>query len=207
MEKELKIEIPKGYSVDKVETEDGGIVVRLKKTKTSLPKTWEEFCETNDVSDKEFFIDDYGVICNATEYKSATSRHREDDKNLLPNRDTAEAVRALCQLVQLRDRYNQGWVPDWKNWRSLERQPYCIVQSRNGCLHAETMVPNRHILAFRTKELAYEFLGNFKPLIMKALVLCGPFGGWFESDDDGLIGKGLAIEAPEGMYDTKTEQS
>ena len=170
MENELKIEIPKGYSVDKVETEDGGIVVRLKQAEPSLPKTWEEFCEMPPKKEGEYFINSYSTIV-----KNITGDRRDDiDKNNLPNRATAEAVLALCQLIQLRDCYNQGWVPDWENWRGLERQPYCIVQSRNGCPHVETMLLNRHILAFRTKELADEFLGYFKPLIMKATVLCDP---------------------------------
>lgn len=43
--KELKIEVPEGYEIDKEKSTFEKIV--FKKIKVELPKTWDEFCEQN----------------------------------------------------------------------------------------------------------------------------------------------------------------
>lgn len=165
----VSITPPQGCEVDKVEVIDGVLAVTFKPKERKLPKTWEEFCEINDVSDKEFYIDDYGVICNAFDYKSVTSRHQEDDKNLLQNRATAEAILALCQLIQLRNAYNGDWVPDWKDYE----QDKFTIEFHDSKIFCDCTSTLSALLYFRTDELRDEFLANFRPLIEKLKPLYG----------------------------------
>lgn len=132
-----------------------------------LPKTWEEFCNNYPVKDGiEYYIEDNSRIsCDA----SKRERIKILDRNLLPSREAAEQHLALMQLHQLRDCYRQGWIPDLED----ESFKYCIegyynsdirsIKYRVGSLsHTSTF------LSFPTKELAEEFLNNFRDLIVKA---------------------------------------
>ncbi len=98
--KETKIEIPAGCEVEKIETQDGHVVVTFREKERKLPKTWEEFCEMFPNFVGEYFrdkkIDQVAAIMNG-------ERRTSSNAELLPDRDTAEAVLALCQLIQLRN--------------------------------------------------------------------------------------------------------
>ena len=48
----------------------------------------------------------------------------DKDKNTLPTKELAEAMLAMCQLLYLRDIYNDGWVPDWENESASEIYNY-----------------------------------------------------------------------------------
>ena len=167
MEKERRITAPDGCEIEKVEIVDGAAVVTFREKERKLPKSWEEFCKMYDVSDAECYIDDFGRICNALDSKMGTSRDPEADQSLLPDLATAEAVLALCQLVQLRNAYNGDWVPDWtKNYE------YVIEIVKDGSIGGYRQnTPT--ILYFKTEELRNEFLRNFRPLIEKLMPLYG----------------------------------
>ena len=113
MEKERIINAPEGCEIEKVEIVDGAAVVTFKEKERKLPKSWDEFCRTNPETK-------VGESCIMTDSSIRTpgftsQRFVDKDKNLLPDLATAEAVLALCQLVQLRNAYNGDWVPDWNN--------------------------------------------------------------------------------------------
>lgn len=168
MKKERKITAPEGCEIEKVELVDGVAVVTFREKERKLPKSWEEFCEMYDVSDTEYFIDDVGGICNAIENKAFISRDIENDKNVLPDRPTAEAVLALCQLILLRDCYNGDWVPDWS-------KANCII-NYSGWIEGFEVGVNvgiTEILFFKGEKLAEMFLSNFKDLIEKLKPLYG----------------------------------
>ena len=132
-----------------------------------LPKTWEEFCNNYDINcDKDSYITDYSDIKN---YPASRKRLKYADRYLLPSIEAAEQHLALIQLHQLRDCYRQGWIPDLED----ESFKYCIRGYYNsdfrsikyrvsGLSHTSTF------LSFPTKELAEEFLNNFRDLIVKA---------------------------------------
>ena len=89
---------------------------------------------------------------------------------MLPDRATAEAVLALCQLIQLRNAYNGDWVPDWED---DEEDKYIIYSYKSRCV--EGIYQNTAVspLYFKTLELRDEFLRNFRPLIEKLKPLYG----------------------------------
>ena len=161
MDKELKIIPPEGYEVDKENSTFECIKFKLKKS--SLPTTWKEFCINHSIKPGECYISS-GVYSNIVKYNYETSRTISLSKNVLPSLEYAEAVLALCQLIQLRDCYNDNWEPDWKNSRSYK---YTIYSKCGNIAVGLNDVVSR-VLAFKTKELRDTFLENFKDLIETA---------------------------------------
>ena len=54
------------------------------------------------------------IICTGSEIRESTVGdvvNAKSDKNLIPNKQCAEAILALTQLLQLREFYRQGWKP------------------------------------------------------------------------------------------------
>lgn len=155
---EIKINVPEGMEIDRENSTFECIKFKKKKKKPSLPETWEEFCINTQIKDGECYIDTLGFIRSR---ECDCKRKFETDKNTLPNKKTAEAMLALCQLIQLRDHYNDGWEPDWKDaWESK----YCIV-SDGQILRRDEYHTTSRVLAFKTAELSDQFLENFRDLI------------------------------------------
>lgn len=167
MEKERKITAPDGCEIEKVELIDGVAVVTFKEKERKLPKSWEEFCEMVPIYAGECYIVANSDIEERDE--NVSIRWLEGDRNLLPDRATAEAVLALCQLIQLRNCYNGDWVPDWED----DNEAKYVIEF----FLTEALVSQRfdypEILHFRTEELCNEFLRNFRPLIEKLKPLYG----------------------------------
>ena len=153
----VSIDVPEGYKlIDK-----GNNHYEVVKKEQTLPKTWEEFCETHRVKDTECLILEDSKVGSWNSFPRPTIRHEVLDKNLLPDKETAEAFLALMQLIQLMKCYNGGWEPDWTDCGTCK---HILVNDRGGV----SIIMNRevsHILAFKSKELAAEFLENFKDLI------------------------------------------
>lgn len=126
-------------------------------TKVELPKTWEEFCKNYPKCSEEAFFNQGSFI-----YQQNTKnfRHVDIDKNVCPSKKSAEAHLALIQLEQLRDCYRQGDIPDFNN----DFEKYCIIKIKN-CIKVESIYYTNYFLSFTKKEVAEEFLNNFKPLI------------------------------------------
>lgn len=68
------------------------------------------------------------------------------------------------QLHRLRDVYRQGWVPDWNN---KNQRKYTIKYKLNK-ITIDYWNEIQDFLSFQTKEVAEEFLKNFRDLIEKA---------------------------------------
>ena len=167
MEKERKITAPEGCEIEKVEIVNGAAVVTFREKKRKLPKSWEEFCEMFYVTSKECYIEIDSHIDNRT--YSCDSRNEDEDRNVLPDRATAEAVLALCQLIQLRNCYNGDWVPDW-----TDEEPKFVIHFSAGEIEEfEWYNTASSPLCFKTIDLRDEFLRNFRPLIEKLKPLYG----------------------------------
>lgn len=151
----MKIIPPEGYEVDKENSTFE--CIKFKPIKEALPTTWEEFCKVYPIQEGEAYINHVSMVVTLD-----FSRNRSfNNKNILPSEEMAEAVLALCQLIQLRDCYNQGWKPDWCNNRF---DKWCIEIQGTRILRA-VHANITHVLAFETDALRNEFLKNFKDLI------------------------------------------
>ena len=172
MKQTIEIEVPDGK---KAVWEDNKIV--FEDIKPPLPKAWKEFCKQNNINKnkEEAFIHTSGEIETIKKgecYLDASSsireleiskRNKHTDKNILPNKQVAEQHLALMQLHQLRDCYRQGWIP---NYTDISKKWY-ITKLKNK-LYIDSISSYSAFLSFQTKELAEQFLTNFKDLIEQA---------------------------------------
>ena len=145
--KEINIIPPNGYEIDKENSNFEKIV--FKKIYNNLPKTWEELKNIYG-----YYISTFSGITHSSLVNCCNSA-----KNIFPTKELAEAVLALAQLLQLRDKYNKdnkGFI--------FGKGNYCITITAGG-IYKYWDSYTQKILAFRTKELRDEFYNNFKDLI------------------------------------------
>lgn len=116
-----------------------------------LPQSWEEL-ETL----KGWFINSYSNI------SSAECEIREDNRNIFPTKELAEAVRALAQLLQIR----QVWIVGQINLNYVIRQ-------KNNELEVVSKAPEiQRLMTFPTIKMAGDFLNA--PEINKLLQIAKP---------------------------------
>ena len=156
--KEVKITPPEGYEVDKENSTFE--CIKFKRIKKVLPKTWEEFCETHPIQEGEAYINNISML----DLINHGNRDARTDRNILPSEEMAKAMCALCQLIQLRDCYNDGWFPNWSN---IFEEKQCIEISKDEIAINSHEILSR-VLAFKSEKLRDEFLENFKDLIETA---------------------------------------
>ena len=151
--KELKINVPKGYEIDKDKSTFENIVF---KEINKLPSSWGEMCQ----------IDGYYVVSNSCNFGVVYVEEAYFDTNpaLFKTKEQAEASIALAQLSQLRDVYRQGWEPDWSD---IYSKKYCIDFFDEEIKIYDYRNTNL-FLSFQDEETAELFLKNFRYLIEKA---------------------------------------
>lgn len=130
--------------------------------KKLLPRTWEEFCKNYPRKKGEAYSDIGSQICICEQ--DSEYRDKDTDKNLLPNKQAAEAHLAYKQLHQMRDAWRDGWLPDWKD----DTQNKYVICSLDGEHSIRVHYTYRHFLAFQDEKRANEFLTNFRGLIEQA---------------------------------------
>ena len=157
MKQTIEIEVPEGK---KAVWKDNTIV--FEDIKPQLPKTWEEFCKQNPIKEEERYIDSSSHISSAMVFP--TNRNSISDRNVLPSKEAANQHLILMQLHQLRNCYRQGWIPDWENTKFSK---YCI-ECVNDSYHINAYYASINFLSFQSREIAEEFLNNFKDLIEQA---------------------------------------
>lgn len=153
--KKVEVKIPVGYDLV-----INGTDCRLVPEKDKLPKTWEEFCKTHLVKEDECYL------CGNVDGISVFGKHSDLSRDprcrdILPNKETAEAVLALMQLLQLRKCYNGDWVPDWADSESWKYN----IESNCDKIICSMSKTNSRVLAFKTIKLRDQFFKNFRDLI------------------------------------------
>ena len=147
--KELKIQIPDGYEIDKEKSIFEKIVFKKKDTK---PRSWKEYLELNTG------FDGAGIDWNCGGVQTTGLHHR--GKAIVPTH-LAQPFIVMMQLMSLR----QAWIGDWKpNWKSGHSDNYCIFGA-GGRFEMCIFRQCRHALSFPTKEMAEDFMNTFKDLL------------------------------------------
>ena len=121
-------------------------------TKKELPKTWERLILVE------------GAYC-ASDCEIAVGRYHtvSSSRNMFATKEQAEASIAMAQLTQLMKAYNGDWVADW-----MDSSPkYTIYMHKNKPVIREWGY-SKKFLAFKSNDLAEQFLENFKDLIETA---------------------------------------
>ena len=145
--KEVKIEVPQGYEIDKEKSTFEKIIF---KKITENPKTWEEYC-TLTKGESSYFTE-----CDNNIYLISNSGSHNEFSNI----ERAKQFIALGQLMQLRD----YWVRGYKEFKYT----LLVTRDENILVYYHTYP---HILTFPTKEMAEEFKECFSDLIKKAFLL------------------------------------
>lgn len=156
MEKELKVEIPQGYEIDKQKSTFEKIV--FKKIPEN-PKTWEEYCKQTKGRTSYFW--------NSLETIHGTIF--DGFYNEFSTKERTKQFVALGKLLQLRD----YWVGDWKhNIPTFDDSAFAVFY--NVILN-EAQITNISYanlpLTFPTREMADKFITCFRDLINKAYPL------------------------------------
>ena len=156
MKQTIEIEVPDGK---KAVWKEGKVV--FEDLKPNLPKTWEEFCEQNEVKGGECYIGNTSCVVEVLK-GNCFHRRKTHDRNILPNKKSAEQHLVLMQLHQLRDCYRQGWIP------TLNKTSFGIIRRIEGDLEVEKFIFSSRFLSFQYEKIAKEFLDNFRDLIEQA---------------------------------------
>ena len=154
MKQTIEIEVLDGK---KAIWKDGKVV--FEDIKRQLPQTWKQFCKQNKIKEGEYFIYDNGIIMEA----DADERDADFNRNVLPSKQAAEQHLALMQLHQLRDCYRQGWKPNYE-YGSINVN----IEKQDNTPVIIEVIKREAFLSFPTRELAEQFLNNFKDLIEQA---------------------------------------
>ena len=113
--KEVKIQIPEGYEIDKLNSMPN--YIKLKPIKKDI--TYGDICERI-FDDNGFYISEVGGI------KEAASLSWNDDKNNATNKKQLERVLALNQLLNIAEYYNR------LHPKQNRIQYYIIKNNKNG---------------------------------------------------------------------------
>ena len=99
--KELKIQIPDGYEIDKENSTFEKIV--FKKKENAKPRSWEEYCCQQQTNCKEgYCINNVTSEIQELDWGLCTYQYYSSWKNVLPSEELAEAFLAMMQLMSFR---------------------------------------------------------------------------------------------------------
>lgn len=148
--KEIKIQVPEGYEIDKEKSTFEKIVFKKKENNTN---SWEDLKEI-----KGWFID---IDSNIETYGG---RAVDDNKNIFRDTKYVKSALALAQISQLLPYYDSN--VDW-NRAAIK---YCIVRIGNK-IHIDTCQSSYHLLAFKYREEAERFLKYNEQLVKDYFML------------------------------------
>lgn len=152
--KELKIEIPNGYEIDKENSTFEKIV--FKPLEKYYPKTWKECIKKlSNMIEKFYWITENSKITNS---RNSIVEAFTNNYNVLPSEQDAEKFLILQKLRTCRRAYIGGWIPDWTD---NETGKYCITIDSN-ILQISYFYNYSRSFSFPTLEMAEVFLKNFK---------------------------------------------
>ena len=115
-----------------------------------LPKTWDEYCiKHGEVGDKI--------------KASLNTAYMTINRYVFSDCKQAQAHIAKMKLHLLRNEYRQGWKPNY----NIRQDKYTIIYSNNWGLTVGIYQTPR-FLSFKSREIAEEFLTNFRELIEEA---------------------------------------
>ena len=151
MEKELKIEVPQGYEIDRQKSAFEKII--FKKIEHCKPTTWKEYCK---------YAKDCPSYYGNPRKNNIFETRFDGFYNEFFTEERAKQYVSLGKLLQLRD----YWVKGYSEFR------YAVYGDRlDGTAICDWCENTNHPLMFPTKEMAEEFKDCFSDLIKQAYPL------------------------------------
>lgn len=153
---EMTITAPEGQMIDQEAMKEGRVeFIPIEKR---LPRSWGELGEIEGE-------------CVHTEDSSISFGKgypiTQKNRNIVP-KGYGEPILTLGMLLQLRDRYNDGWVPDWNDNSSKK----FTITINDGNILKDWRFNASRILSFKTKSLRDKFLAA--PEIYKLIEIAKP---------------------------------
>ena len=150
MEKEIKIQVPEGYEIDKEKSTFEKIVFKKKEKKVNSREDLKNI--------RGVYINYNSSIQECEVYSDNTN------KNVFLNKKYAKSALALAQISQLLPYYDSN--VDWGN----VKYKYCIDKEYNKiAINQWTNI--YHVLAFNSKEEAERFLKYNEQLVKDYFML------------------------------------
>ena len=158
--KELKIEVPQGYEIDK----ENSTFECIKFKKKQEIKTWDDLCKHGSSKNGGFFIRTYGDIAPI----DVDGRLSNGERGVFLTEKEAKSARAAAMISQLMPYY--GGAITYAEWDCLDSSKYIIRRFGNG-IDPRTSLASYSLLAFRTPEYRDEFLKNNEQLVKDYLMI------------------------------------
>ena len=162
MEKTITFNIPKGYIIDKENSTDTNIVLKLNTVKLidpSRPKTWEEYCEK--MKGKiSYYMDPFSGITISIFGNCPFLSEFETEEEV-------KAFEAYSKLLKLRKKWIGDWKPKWAN----DYQKKYVICNYSDIVAKDTVITASHCLSFPTSEMRDEFFDCFKDYLEQAKYL------------------------------------
>lgn len=169
MKQTITIEVPEGKTYKQTTDKDGNIIIQYVDKEPIRSKSWDEFCKNHPiVSNTEWCIAGSILTSACKEIKSREAAFNQA-KGYLSNKEDAEGILSLIQLIRLHDE----WVGDWSICETVKANSnwYAVrTYIDDNKLNVEVMqhYKNYYLLSFPTYDMAREFLECFKDLIEKS---------------------------------------
>ena len=162
--KELKIEAPQGYEVDK----ENSTFECIKFKKIRDIKNWDDLCEAGDASDEVrlsgYYIEEDSDICMAHRLR-VNNRNRSVHLTV----EEAKSARAAAMISQLMPYY--GGAITKEEWADLGMKKHKIYRYADDLLFSGDAMGTYCFLAFRSKGYRDEFLKNNEQLVKEYLMI------------------------------------
>lgn len=148
--KEIKIQVPEGYEIDKEKSTFEKIVFKKK----NIINCWRDLKEING----------YGITTECAIVQWHKLDNNEDNRNVFLNEKYAKSALALAQISQLLPYYNTN------NDYNTPCYKYCIVRDLNNIV-INQWTSTYQLLAFNNKEEARRFLKYNEQLVKDYFML------------------------------------
>ena len=153
-EKTITFNIPKGYVIDKENSTDTNIVLKL--AESTRVRTWEEYCEKMKGEISYYINPSSGITISIFGNCPFLSEFETEEE--------VKAFEAYSKLIKLRKQWIGEWKPDWAN----NYQEKYIIRNYSGVVGKDTLIGTARCLSFPTKEMRDEFFDCFQDYLEQA---------------------------------------
>ena len=115
-----------------------------------------EGCEFNEI---EYKVNEIGDVIEV-EIDKLEIDSNKIKSTLFQDKKIAEAYAVLPKLIRLRDKYNEGWKPFWKD----QKNKY-FIRTYNNKLDLDNSYSANRILTFKNSETRDRFFEQYRDLI------------------------------------------
>ena len=161
--KELKIEAPKGYEIDR----ENSTFECIKFKKKQEIKTWGDLCEAGAISE-EIRLSGYYIGADSNIWMAHRLRVEDGNRNVFATEKEAISARAAAMISQLMPYY--GGAIDNDSWRDVMVNKF-VIKRVGSTIDFRITGSEYHFLAFRSYEGREDFYNNNEQLVKDYLMI------------------------------------